>query len=179
MSERKINDASVKLDWRTGGGTLTSITAYTDLSEDYYGDLDFCNPVQCPAGFLGIGLQAEQAQILDVQLLSQEVRFASPDDRPLRWIGGVFYINTQRDLSTIGSLLVPGATSIPLVNSIESNDNHAYSVFAQVDYDFTERTTLGVSLRYDRDEREQTDAGNPARPVREIAFPVLDRKSVV
>lgn len=179
VSERKINDASVKLDWRSGAGTLTSITAYTDLSEDYYGDLDFCNPVQCPAGFLGIGLQAEQAQILDVQLLSQEVRFTSPDDRPLRWIGGAFYINTQRDLSTLGSLLVPGAASIPLVNSIESNDNDAYSMFAQIDYDFTERTTLGVSLRYDRDEREQTDAGNPARPVRKISFDEVQPRVVL
>ena len=178
LSERKIDDASVKLDWRTGAGTLTSITAYTDLSEDYRGDLDFCNPVQCPGGFLGFGFQAEQSQILDVQLLSQEFRFTSPDDRALRWIAGMFYINTQRDLSTLGNLLVPGVP-VPLVNSIESNDNDAYSAFAQVDYDFTERTTLGVSLRYDRDEREQTDAGNPGRPVRKIAFDEVQPRVVL
>jgi iron complex outermembrane recepter protein len=179
VSERKIDDGSVKVDWSTAAGTFTSITAYTDLSEQYRGDLDFCNPVQCPGGFLGLGLQAEQLQVLDVSMLSQELRFTSPDDRPLRWIAGAFYINTQRDLLTQGNLLVPGAVSIPLISSVESNDNDAYSVFGQVDYDLTENTTLGVSLRYDKDEREQTDAGSPGRPVRSIAFDEVQPRIVL
>ena len=54
-SEREIADATVKLDWRTDPGTLTSITGYTDLTEDYFGDLDFCNPVDCPEGIFGLG----------------------------------------------------------------------------------------------------------------------------
>jgi iron complex outermembrane recepter protein len=178
-SERTIDDGSVKVDWSTAAGTLTSITAYTDLSENYRGDLDFCSPVQCPGGFVGIGLQAEQRQVLDVSMLSQELRFTSPDDRSLRWIAGAFYLNTQRDIQTLGNLLIPGAASIPLISSIESNDNDAYSAFAQVDYDVTERTTLGVSLRYDRDEREQTDAGSPARPVRRIAFDEVQPRVVL
>jgi len=169
-SERQIDDATVKIDWRTGAGTLTSITGYTDLTEDYYGDLDFCNPVECPNGIFGLGPQADQQQILDVQLLSQELRFASPDDAKLRWIVGGFYIDTQRDLQTIANLLVPGVPPILLISNNESNDNQAYSVFGQIDYDLTEKTTLGVSLRYDEDKREQTNAGDPARPTRSESF---------
>ena len=169
-SERKITDATLKLDWHTAAGTLTAISGYTDLSEDYYGDLDFCNPVQCPNGIFGLGPQADQRQALDVQLLSQEVRFTSPDDRKLRWITGAFYLNTKRDLETVGNLLIPGVPPIPIISSLESNDNDAYSLFGQVDYDFTDRTTLGVSLRYDEDKRKQTDAGDPARPTREKTF---------
>lgn len=168
-SRREISDVTLKIDWHTQAGTLTAITGYTDLAEDYYGDLDFCNPVDCPDGIFGLGPQADQRQVLDVRLLSQELRFTSPDDRRLRWIAGAFYIDTQRDLQTIGNLLVPG-TPIPIIASFESNDNDAYSVFGQLDYDLTERTTLGVSLRYDRDRREQTDAGDPARPTRRISF---------
>ncbi len=178
-SAREISDATVKIDWRTGVGTLTAITGYTDLTEDYYGDLDFCNPVDCPAGIFGLGPQADQAQQLDVTLLSQEVRLASPDEQRLRWIVGGFYLSTQRDLGTIAHLLIPGIPGIPLIVNAEENDNDAYSAFAQVDYDLTDRTTLGVSLRYDRDEREQTNASIPARPTRSKSFSDVQPRVVI
>lgn len=169
-SARRIDDASVKIDWTTSAGTLTAISGYTDLAEDYYGDLDFCNPVECPNGIFGLGPQADQRQILDVQLLSQELRFTSPEDRKVRYIVGGFYSDTQRDLQTIAHLLVPGIPPIGLIANNESNSNQAYAVFGQVDVDLTERTTLGVSLRYDEDKREQTNAGDPQRPTRSQTF---------
>jgi iron complex outermembrane receptor protein len=118
----------------------------------------------------GLGPQADQQQHLDVELLSEELRFASPDDQPVRWIVGAFYINTKRDLETIGRLLIPGIPPIPVISSKESNDNDAYSVFGQVDWDFTDRTTLDVSLRYDRDEREQTDVSTGTTAVQDQPF---------
>ncbi|MDY6944455.1 MAG: TonB-dependent receptor [Pseudomonadota bacterium] len=181
-SAREISDATVKIDWHTDVGTLTAITGYTKLTEDYYGDLDFCNPVDCPLGIFGLGPQADQSQLLDVTLLSQEVRLASPDNQPLRWIVGGFYLGTERDLGTTGRLLIANGPIIPLISNAEENDNDAYSAFAQVDYDITARTTLGVSLRYDRDRREQTNAGDPTRPTRTKSFSdvqprvVLDHK---
>lgn len=181
-SAREISDATVKIDWRTDAATLTAITGYTDLTEDYYGDLDFCNPVDCPAGIFGLGPQADQRQVLDIKLLSQEVRLASPDDRRLRWIVGGFYLATDRELQTVANLLIPNIPGIPLIANDEENDNEAYSAFAQVDFDFTDRTTLGVSLRYDRDNREQTNASDPSRPTRSKSFSdvqprvVLDHK---
>jgi iron complex outermembrane recepter protein len=169
-SAREISDVTAKIDWRTDAATLTAITGYTDLTESYYGDLDFCNPVDCPAGIFGLGPQADQRQLLDLTLLSQEVRLASPDAQRLRWIVGGFYLSTTRDLQTVANLLLPNLPGLPLIANDEENDNDAYSVFAQVDYDLTDRTTLGVSLRYDRDEREQTNAGDPARPTRSKSF---------
>ena len=88
----------------------------------------------------------------------------------MRWIVGAFYINTKRDLETIGRLLIPGIPPIPVISSKESNDNDAYSVFGQVDWDFTDRTTLDVSLRYDRDEREQTDVSTGTTAVQDQPF---------
>jgi iron complex outermembrane receptor protein len=178
-SAREISDATVKLDWHTDIGTLTAITGYTDLAENYYGDLDFCNPLDCPAGIFGLGPQADQRQRLDVTLLSQEVRLASPDDQRLRWIVGGFYLATERNLDTLAHLLVPGMPGIPLIANAEENDNEAYSVFAQVDYDITDRTTLGFSLRYDRDEREQTNAGDPVRPTRSKSFSDVQPRVVI
>ena len=178
-SARRISDAAVKLDWRTTAGTFTSISSYTDLTENYYGDLDFCNPVDCPKGIFGLGPQADQRQALDVQLLSQEMRFTSPDDEAMRWIAGAFYINTRRDLQTVGNFLIPNLPPLTVINNNESNDNDAYSVFAQVDYDFTKRTTLGVSARYDKDERKQTDIGTPSGATRSISFDKVQPRVVL
>ena len=33
-------------------GHITWITGFTKINEDYYGSLGFCNPIDCPGGFL-------------------------------------------------------------------------------------------------------------------------------
>jgi len=154
-SERNIDEATFKLDWATDAGTLMYIAGYTDIEEDYFGDLDFCNPVDCPAGFFGFG-QVDQLQDLDVELISHELRWTSPDEQRLRWAAGAFLIDTDRSLSTVATLVDLG--NVPIVASTEENDNSAYAVFAQFEYDLSEALELSASIRYDEDEREQTDA---------------------
>jgi len=173
-SERKIDEFTAKIDWARPGGTLNAITAYTDVSEDYYGDLDFCNPVDCPGGLFGLG-QADQAQYLDVQLLSQELRFTSPDDQPFRWTVGGYYIHTDRQLDTIGTLVDLG--NFPFVQSFESDDNRAWAFFSQVEYDLSDQWEISASLRYDDDQREQTDLATGA--VRSISFDAWQPKATL
>lgn len=158
-SERSIDELTLKIDYALAGGTLTYIGSYTDITEDYFGDLDFCNPVDCPAGFFGFG-QVDQAQDLEVELMSHEIRFTSSDDQRLRYTGGLFYIDTERSLTTIATLADLG--NIPIVQNMEDNDNSAWAVFAQADFDLTDALELSVSMRYDEDEREQTDAATGA-----------------
>ena len=83
-SERASTMPQSRSTGTPAAGTLTAITRLYRPREDYYGDLDFCNPVECPNGIFGLGPQADQRQILDVQLLSQELRFTSPEDRKVR-----------------------------------------------------------------------------------------------
>lgn len=153
-SERNIDEVTLKADWSTDAGSLLYIAGYTDIEEDYFGDLDFCNPVDCPMGFFGFG-QVDQMQDLDVELLSHELRWTSPGDRRLRWTAGAFVINTQRSLGTVATLADLG--NIPIVMSNEDNDNDAYAVFGQFEYDITDQVELSASLRHDEDVREQTD----------------------
>lgn len=153
-SARRIDDFSVKLDWELDGATMTYIGAYTDLQEDYFGDLDFT-----PAPFL------DQAQDLDVTMTSHELRFRSSDDKDFRWISGFYYQNTERTLATVARVLPESAHLfggngyITLVNSIDDNDNTASAVFSQFEYDFNDATEVSFSLRYDRDERKQLSSG--------------------
>jgi iron complex outermembrane receptor protein len=170
-----IADASVKLDWVSGIGTLSAITAYTDLKENYRGDLDFSNPRDLPGGFLGFGFQAGQGQDLRVRMTSQELRLTSPDDKPLRSIVGVYLLRTDRRLNTHAYVDVDGSleqfdnAALRIVDLSEKNRNTASAVFGQLDVDFNQRqTTLSMALRHDRDERRQTDL--ISGQVRELSF---------
>ncbi len=158
-----IGDASVKIDADTRWGTLTSITAYTDLDEAYRGDLDFSNPVDLPGGFLGFGFQAGQGQDLRVRMTSQELRLTTPADRPLRSIVGVYALRTERELTTRAFVDVDGTRgqidnpALVILTLSERNRNTATAVFGQVDVDLSAQTTLSGALRHDRDARTQTD----------------------
>jgi iron complex outermembrane receptor protein len=154
-SRLRSDDGTLKADWKLSPGTLTWITGYTKLNEKYYGSLGFCNPIACPGGFFGLG-SLDQHQDLDVRLVSHELRFTSDSNQPLRYIVGAYYLDTRRDLLTTAHLLdVPGTPAI--VDNNEHNKNAAYAGFGQLDWDFAAATTLGVSGRYDKDERHQTD----------------------
>ena len=117
-----------------------------------------------------------QAQWLSVESISQEFRFTSPADNRFRYILGGYFISTDRFIST-GNLVEDGTgiaephrtprttTGFPFDPSItnpqasflaDSQDNFAWAVFADVAYDLTDNLEVNVSLRYDKDTREQT-----------------------
>lgn len=148
-SSRDMDDFSLKIDWDFGPAALTAITAYSTVTESYRGDLDFSS-----AKVLG------QGQDLDVDMLSQEIRLTSPSDQPFRWITGAYYLHTNRDLKTTVFLdnngTIAGFTPL-LVFGDESNSNDAYAIFGQGAFDLTEKLELSAALRFDADDREQTD----------------------
>ena len=146
-SERNIDEFTFKADWVTEAGSLTYIAGYTDIEEDYFGDLDFCNPVDCPQGFFGFG-QVDQLQDLQVELMSHELRWTSPDDQRFRWAAGAFLIDTDRSLTTVATLADLG--NVPILMSTEDNDNEAFALFAQFEFDLTETLELSASIRRGR-----------------------------
>lgn len=162
-TEGRTQDASAKIDVDLPLGRFTSITGYTDLRESYRGDVDFSNPVDLPGGFFGFGFQAGQGQDLRVEMLSQELRLTSPDNQPVRWIAGLYHMDTQRRLDTRAFIDTDGTNaqyddlSKVIVNNSEDNHNRASAVFGQVDVDFSKAWTLSMALRHDRDQRQQTD----------------------
>lgn len=178
-----IFDTSAKLDFDLGGITLTSITAYTDLKENYRGDLDFSNPVTKPGGFLGLGIQVGQGQDLSVKLTSQELRLVSDNDGPFRWILGGFYLHTKRDLLTRVFVDIDGSrgqidnAALGIVRLDESNSNNAYAVYGNIDFDLTDKLTLSGALRYDRDDRRQRNLTNGA--VRTTSFDSVQPKATL
>jgi iron complex outermembrane receptor protein len=176
VNGRDIYGGSLKLDFRSSLGTLTSVTAYDKLSEILTGDqFDF---LPIPESVLFRFFQADQAQhqFLDVEAASQELRLTSPSDQRVRWIVGAYGIWTDRFISTgnvldLGTGVVPEVHRTPLpqftgVSCLptciqfsylaDSQDNFAWAVFADLSFDITPKLEGSVALRYDRDERENT-----------------------
>jgi len=167
-NERDMMSASVKLDFAVGGGTLTSITAYDTLEELLTGDQFNFLPIPESVLFQFFGSDQAQHQWLDVEAVSQEIRYTSPAEERLRWILGAYAIQTDRFIST-GNVFDLGTGEVPRVKRnplpmfapqftflSDSQDNLAWAVFGEMSYDFTDRIEGSVALRYDSDERENT-----------------------
>ncbi|WP_157220197.1 TonB-dependent receptor [Flavisphingomonas formosensis] len=154
---------TAKIDLDLGFATVTSITGHTDLKQTNRADLDYRNPVDSPSGIFGLGFQAGQGQDLGLKTTSQELRIVSNGHERLRWLAGVYYLHTDRDLHTRAFVDLdsdPNQIDNPALlfaNKQESNSNNAYAAFAQVDFDILSNLTLTGGLRYDEDHRNQLD----------------------
>jgi iron complex outermembrane receptor protein len=167
-NERDLMSASLKLDFAVGGGTLTSITAYDTIEELLTGDqFDFL-PIPESVLFDQFGADQAQHQWLDVEAVSQEIRYTSPAENRLRYILGAYVISTDRFISTgnvfdLGTGVVPRVKRQPLPLFApqfsflsDSQDNLAWAVFGELSYDLTEKLEASLALRYDEDTRENT-----------------------
>ncbi len=161
FSTGDVFDASGKFEADFGFATATYILGYTDLKEEYRADLDFSNPTQGAFGPFG---ELGQGQNLDVSLLSHELRFVSRDDQAFRWIVGAYYLDTERNLLTRAFADIDNSpeqfdNGIIIIDRNEENDNTAWAVFGQAEFDITDRLTLQLGGRYDEDERNQVIPG--------------------
>lgn len=147
--EREIDEAAVLLTLETSLGTLTSTTSYVDSSDASGYDLD-----QRPFDLIDLALQ-----ITEIEAFSEELRISSASDKRFRYTAGVYYLETEQSRGTDVVLypLVTGAP-VPITLSTDTRqDNTAWAVFAQASYDLRPDLELTLGLRYDEDEREQTD----------------------
>jgi len=177
-NERNLQGFSLKMDYETHLGTLTSVTAYDELDELLTGDqFDFL-PNSESVLFKFFGLDQAQHQYLDVEAISQEIRLTSPQDNRFRWIVGGYMIATDRFIST-GNVFdcsetgpIPGLDCAQGVRNVkrtplpifapqytflsDSQDNFAWALFGEVSYDITETLEGSFALRYDHDHRKNT-----------------------
>jgi iron complex outermembrane receptor protein len=176
INERDLSQLAFKLDYELDSATFTSITSVDSIEEILTGDQWNFMPIQESLGYLFFGDDQAQHQFLDVDTVSQEFRLTSDASSRLRWIGGLYFVQTDRYIST-GNIVDRGEGAIPVYRTprgnfpydssiypnsyqttflADSQDNFAWAVFGEIAYDISDRTELAVSLRYDEDERENT-----------------------
>ena len=168
-NERDIQSLALKLDWQLDDLTVSFITASDSLEEIVGGDqFPYSRATSENSPFGENNLDGTQTQYLDVDSTSYELRFSSNDDEDLRWIAGVYHLQTERYLSTTTGLdlglglpvikmepLGPDSISPTVTFKADDNDNKAYAAFVQLNYRFNEDNDLSIAGRYDVDKRMQ------------------------
>ncbi len=97
--------------------------------------------------------------------LSFDARLSSPGDQPLRWIGGVYLAQIEREVVVAyGADQGQGFTRAPYVPATGRNptdllfwddfSTSVYAVYGQIEIDLSETLELAFAARYDREERE-------------------------
>ncbi|MDH4284641.1 MAG: TonB-dependent receptor, partial [Gallionellaceae bacterium] len=163
LTNNKLSGASLTANYEMGGGNaLTAITGYRSTRQNFVLDEDWS-----PNDLFHVNYTDKFRQ------LSQEIRFASASDKPLRYIAGIYLMHedadTQRlaitgnDTATLvthplagtlpfGALmgLNPGDTT-PISGKVKTD---SYALFGSVDYDLTSKTTLNLGARYTQDRKD-------------------------
>jgi iron complex outermembrane receptor protein len=118
MDDREAVSLSAKFDWQLALGTLSSITSFDTLDHvtaaEQFAYYPFVQVVGAPGPLHPAGVVVPAAaQALDDfgtgqnltfgqnrfhEGFSQELRITSPDDGRVRWIGGIYYAQTDLDV---------------------------------------------------------------------------------
>lgn len=167
--DREIFGITGRLDWSLNDAVkLTAITNYHEMDKGYNEDADglpvtigdiFGNPPFGPGSepFAPLGV-FEFVTTQDFSQFSQEVRFSGDADR-FSWQAGVYYLNIeeQNDSFVEGLAAVwfnPGTGGLTQRARNEFNlDAESISIFAQGEYDLTDRLKLIVGGRWVHDDK--------------------------
>ena len=126
---------------------LVNITAYNETTADQY----FAQEGTPFPNLLPV--------LLDqfTETWTQEFRISSATDN-MDWIAGVYLLDEEAgyDPTIVGGEFIGLQTggSLTALQDNNQQDTFSWAVFAQADYNFTDRTTLTLGLRYTEDERE-------------------------
>ncbi len=154
------------------GDALTSLTAYDDYKKNFIEELDFRPDKNLT--FFGFpafpnGIQPI-SQPVKISAVTQELRYTSRDDAPVRFIAGGFLqiVNKRRtdDFVGFGSF------------AAEQNKTTALGFFAQGAVDISETFEASAALRYDREKRTQyvRNRANALLSTRAAAFDTVQPK---
>ncbi len=167
---RESTSVTATLTWDLGPDMeLVSITNYMDLDKDYLEDAG--------GGLFFFPYETNT----DFDTFSQEVRLSGDSDR-LRWQTGWYYLDmtTENSQSVRGAAILEGSGAISdsAVQFTDTElDSRNWSVFGQMEYDFTQQLTLIAGLRWSDDKKDldflqsyaEPDAGIPLSQIFDIS----------
>jgi iron complex outermembrane receptor protein len=149
---------SLNIDYRIGGLTLSSTTAYLHEHQFNYQDLfvnssfysnNFRDTFAAIIGPFGPGSWAdfynEQSQDIIVNQTSQEFRIASSPDEPFNYVAGLFYSDQTVGMTAVRTL-TPAAT-----NYFVDTDTKTYDIYGRSTWRFLPSTSLVTGLRFNYD----------------------------
>ena len=159
---RDMSGYSLKLDVDLGFARLKSVTTYDELQTSSVSDR---------APYLSV-LDGTVHTFADVDGWSQELRLSSSVGDSLDWQAGAYYLSQER-LRTIANgedkgMGIKRPTTVPEFGGSTNptgtapgdflsflEDSYAWAVFGSLDWRATDRLTLFLAARYDKEDREQ------------------------
>lgn len=142
VDSRDMWGATLGVDYEFSNGmTLTSITAFRDIDILVYSDVD-----QTPLDLFHSGPFTD-----DTTMYSQELRLVSSDDSALRYVAGLYYY--YQDVGSFREVYINGSRAIVIDAGATTR---SLAAFANVDYDFTDRLTATVGVRFGEDKKDGT-----------------------
>jgi len=140
--------ANVTVSWNIdANNTLKSITAYRDLETFSYIDID--------ATTLELG---DVLVALDQNQFSQEFQLLGNNGADLNWVFGAYYLKEQvpsHQEAYADDFLQYVGFPISFLRTIDDDlETTSYALFGQVDWAFADRWSLGVGLRWTKEEKD-------------------------
>ena len=150
FTRRNVEGYMARTTWDVGGPNLTTITAWRQSRFGWGEDSTGLNPSIGPAQGRGGGGEIDDVVATHIRQFSQEMRLASPEDQPLTWLIGLYYlrerVNRREDFPFIGF------TKTTAQNAL----NQSFAVFGQTSLALTGRLNLALGARYTH-ERKKLD----------------------
>jgi iron complex outermembrane recepter protein len=154
-SQQVLRLYDLTLNWNLHWAELTSVSSYQNFQDDLTGDATAS--IAPFNGLLGLFqlptfTQADVNINLGLEKFTQEVRLASPQDQPLRWLVGGFF--THEKTANEDAFKVYEATSAPIavLNPFITSDLRAtykeYAAFGDLTYRITSRFDVTGGVRY-------------------------------
>ncbi|MFN3214828.1 MAG: TonB-dependent receptor [Henriciella sp.] len=150
-STNELKNAVLTAEYDLGGFALTSTTGYVEYDTVEILDLDYTN----------LDILDGTNQTESYEQLSQEFRIASPGGERFDYIAGIYFQSSDVDVTDevfLGSFLnLAGPPVSLLVDSrwdrTYTQSSDLYSVFAQGDFELTDRLTFTAGARYSSEEK--------------------------
>ncbi|HEX5378415.1 MAG TPA: TonB-dependent receptor [Phenylobacterium sp.] len=148
-SSRHLTDVSLKADYVTPLGTLSSVSSYSETRVHLYEQLG--------AGIPKPTLSA--MQLRPARAISEDLRLTSTSDRRVRYTVGAYWLRNEPDivttLYTLNSSFRPVLT-IPVART--NNTAKAYAFYGQTNIDLSPELELTLAARYDHQKVDQVNA---------------------
>lgn len=148
----------LNLNWTLNNGwTVSSQTGWRDETRRFGSDSDFTDAfvvfippgVPVPPGTAPLFMNTSTSEIKE---WSQELRIASPTDRSLRYLAGVFIYDYEKEQR---SLTFASPRKGNPFGNIDDISNRA--VFGLISYDINDQLTFTGEIRYQKEEKARTD----------------------
>ena len=149
VQHREIGGGLARVTWTNPVGVLTSITGYRNVNDHF------------PNSVLGDPQnQLIQTNIVQDKQISEEVDFTSPTDQKLTWVGGLFYLHSNKrqggpQVFAFNPLTIAGLFSSDnnyTQTAIQRIATDSYAIFGEAGYAITDalKLTLGARETWER-----------------------------